>query len=106
MGPAARLMHDPNGASRGAAALAFDGEARGVLTGFSEGKPRNGFGGFDRLAIAASLLIVSAAYFYAAISRSIADHFWMDEVLAVSAASQSSLAGVWRAIWAGTDFSP
>jgi len=30
----------------------------------------------------------------------------MDEILAVSAARQSSLAGVWRVLWAGTDLSP
>ena len=31
---------------------------------------------------------------------------WMDEVLAVTAAMQSGWSGVYRAIWAGTDFSP
>jgi hypothetical protein len=61
---------------------------------------------FERPAVTASLILLSGAYFYAAMSRSIADHFWMDEVLAVSAASQSSLSRVWEAIWAGTDFSP
>jgi hypothetical protein len=60
----------------------------------------------ERVAIFASIALISIAYFYAAISRSVAAHFWMDEVLAVSAASQSSLSGVWNAIWAGTDFSP
>lgn len=60
----------------------------------------------DQFATPAALIIVSIAFFYAAISRSAADHFWMDEVLAVSAAGQASWAGVWNAIWAGTDFSP
>jgi len=60
----------------------------------------------ERLVIIGSFVLISAVYFYATISRSLADHFWMDEVLAVSAASQPSLARVWEAIWAGTDFSP
>jgi hypothetical protein len=67
--------------------------------------PRRAINAERALAIAA-LVVISVAYFYAAISRSISDHFWMDEVLAVSAAGQPSLAGVRHAIWSGTDFSP
>ncbi len=109
MGPAVRFWHDANGAPPGAAsALARDSTADGApLTACTAGRSfGNALGDSNRTAILVSLAVISAAYFYAAISRSIADHFWMDEVLAVSAASQSSLAGVWRAIWAGTDFSP
>lgn len=50
--------------------------------------------------------LLSATYLYAATARSITDHFWMDEVLAVVAARQPTLSGVWHAIWSGTDFSP
>lgn len=64
------------------------------------------FGYFERATIIGPFVLISIGYFYAAISRSIADHFWMDEVLAVSAARQPSLARVWEAIWSGTDFSP
>jgi len=63
-------------------------------------------GPFERVAISGSFILISIGYFYAAISRSIADRFWMDEVLAVSAAGQSSLSRVWDVIWSGTDFSP
>jgi hypothetical protein len=61
---------------------------------------------FERFAVPGSLAVLSIAYFYAAVSRSIADHFWMDEILAVTAAGQSSLLQTWNVIWAGTDFSP
>jgi hypothetical protein len=60
----------------------------------------------ERAIVAGLLVLISIGYFYAAISRSIADHFWMDEVLAVSAARQPALSDVWTAIWSGTDFSP
>jgi Dolichyl-phosphate-mannose-protein mannosyltransferase len=60
----------------------------------------------ERAVVVASLAVLSGAYFYAAMSRSMTGYFWMDEVLAVSAAAQSSLTGVWNAIWTGTDFSP
>jgi hypothetical protein len=60
----------------------------------------------DRATVAGLFVLISVGYFYAAISRSITDHFWMDEVLAVSAARQPTLSGVWEAIWSGTDFSP
>jgi hypothetical protein len=50
--------------------------------------------------------LVTAAYFSSAILRSLHSPFWMDEVLAVTAAQQSNFAGVVGAIWAGTDFSP
>ncbi len=64
------------------------------------------FGLSDRAIVIAVFVVVSVVYFYAAISRSVADHLWMDEVLAVSAARQPSLAAIWHAIWNGTDFSP
>ena len=60
----------------------------------------------ERVVTIGTLAIISAAYFYAAIWRSAADHFWMDEVLAVFAARQPTLSGVWQVIWSGTDFSP
>jgi len=60
----------------------------------------------ERVIVAGLFGLISVGYFYAAISRSIAAHFWLDEVLAVSAARQPTLSGVWEAIWSGTDFSP
>lgn len=60
----------------------------------------------ERATMTGLFILISTAYAYAAISRSISDHFWMDEVLALSATRQPSLAGVWHAIWSGTDFSP
>jgi hypothetical protein len=60
----------------------------------------------ERGTIIGLFILISAAYAYAAISRSMADHFWMDEVLAVDAAGQPTLAAVRHAIWSGTDFSP
>lgn len=60
----------------------------------------------ERAIVVGLFTLLSAAYLYAAASRSIADHFWMDEVLAVVAARQPTLSGVWHAIWSGTDFSP
>ena len=60
----------------------------------------------ERAAIVGSFVLISIGYFYAATSRSIANNLSMDEVLAVSAARQSSLSQVWGAIWSGTDFSP
>src|SRR5689334_25099215 len=60
----------------------------------------------DRAIVVGLFTLLSAAYLYAATARSIADHFWMDEVLAVVAARQPGLSGVWHAIWSGTDFSP
>lgn len=51
-------------------------------------------------------IVLSIAYFHSAIGVSSSKHLWMDEVLAATAASQSTLAGVNAAIWAGTDFSP
>jgi hypothetical protein len=59
-----------------------------------------------RAVIVGTLAVISVAYFYAAILRSVGDHFWMDEVLAVTAARQPTLSGVWQAIWSGADFSP
>lgn len=56
--------------------------------------------------VVGSLILMSSAYFYATISRSIVDHLWMDEIFAVTAARQVSLHQVWNVIWAGTDFSP
>jgi hypothetical protein len=60
----------------------------------------------ERAIVVGLFTLLSAAYLYAAVARSIADHFWMDEVLAVVAARQPTLSGVWHAIWSGTDFSP
>ncbi|RFU46015.1 hypothetical protein D0B32_20390 [Paraburkholderia sp. DHOC27] len=51
-------------------------------------------------------IVLSVAYFHSAIEVSSIKHLWMDEVIAVTAANQPTLAGVNSAIWAGTDFSP
>jgi hypothetical protein len=56
--------------------------------------------------VVGALTAISIVYFYAAITRSVVDYFWMDEVLAVTVARQPTLSGVWQAIWSGTDFSP
>jgi len=61
---------------------------------------------FAQQAVVGSFVLISVTFFYAAISRSVSDHFWMDEVLAVTAAREPTLSGVWQAIWSGTDFSP
>jgi hypothetical protein len=60
----------------------------------------------ERAVVVGLFTLLSAAYLYAATARSIADHFWMDEVLAIAVARQPTLSGVWHAIWSGTDFSP
>lgn len=108
MGPSARFWRNASAVPQGAAALAFDGKTGAApLERLADAAPLgDGFAGAERLAVLGSLVVISAAYFYAAIARSVVDHFWMDEVLAVSAAAQSTLAGVRQAIWAGTDFSP
>jgi hypothetical protein len=59
-----------------------------------------------RALVIGTFAVVSAAYFYATISRALGDHLWMDEVLAITAARQPTLSGVWQAILSGTDFSP
>jgi len=50
--------------------------------------------------------LVVVTYIFAACVRISHAPLWMDEVLAVTAARQPSLAGVWQTIWTGTDFSP
>jgi 4-amino-4-deoxy-L-arabinose transferase-like glycosyltransferase len=60
----------------------------------------------ERAIVVGLFTLLSATYLYAAIAQAIADHFWLDEVLAVTAARQPTLSGVWHAIWSGTDFSP
>ena len=60
----------------------------------------------EHITLIGSLAVLSIAYLFAATALSTADYFRMDEVLAVSAARQPSLWGVWQAIWTGTDFSP
>jgi hypothetical protein len=67
---------------------------------------REAHGSSERITLIGSLAILSIAYLFAATALSTADYFRMDEVLAVSAARQPSWAGVWQAIWTGTDFSP
>ena len=52
------------------------------------------------------LFLISAAYFYAVLSKSRSSELWMDEILAVSVARLPSLPGIWAAIWHGTEFSP
>jgi hypothetical protein len=52
------------------------------------------------------VITLSVVYFRSAIEVSSYKHLWMDEILAVTAATQSTLAEVRGAIWAGTDFSP
>jgi hypothetical protein len=84
------------------ASLPEVGAAAEISTALTTRRPL----GAERTIAIASLVVLSVAYFYATISRSMTDYFWMDEVLAVSAAGQSSLSGVWHAIWSGTDFSP
>lgn len=54
----------------------------------------------------ACFVAISAVYFCVALTRAGHDHLWMDEVLTVIAAHQPGFAGVWHAIWVGTDFSP
>lgn len=78
----------------------------GAIVGATVPRQEAGAIGAEHAVIVASLAAISAAYFYAAISRSVADSFWMDEVLAAFAARQSTLSGVWQVIWSGTDFSP
>ncbi len=58
------------------------------------------------IAFAAAILLVSMCYFYAAVSRSITAHFWLDEVLAVSTARLPSFGAIWSALWNGVEFSP
>lgn len=50
--------------------------------------------------------LVLTTYILVAMARMSHAPLWMDEVLAVTAARQTSLAGVWHVIWTGTDFSP
>lgn len=56
------------------------------------------------ISIAAAAIFL--VYCFAAWYRAVHTPFWMDEVLAVTAAQQADSAGVVRAIVAGTDFSP
>jgi hypothetical protein len=77
------------------------------LAGAIDGSHRDKAGGrSEHATIIGSFALLSMGYFYAAIARSTADYLRMDEILAVSAARQSSLSGIWNAIWVGTDFSP
>jgi hypothetical protein len=62
--------------------------------------------GADGAVTIGTLTVISAAYLYAAISHSVGDDFWMDEVVAVIAARQPTLSGVWHAIWSAAEFSP
>ncbi len=48
----------------------------------------------------------SAAYFFAAITRASQARFWMDEVLAVTTARRADFTEIFKAIWAGAEFSP
>ena len=59
---------------------------------------------FAQQAVVGSFVLISVTFFYAAISRSVSDHFWMDEVLAVTAAREPTLSGVWQAIWSRNRF--
>jgi hypothetical protein len=67
---------------------------------------REAHGSSEHITLIGSLAVLSIAYLFAATALSTANYFRMDEVLAVSAARQPSLSGVWQAIWTGTDFSP
>lgn len=93
--PERALVFRPQEPSQELLAASIDGSRRDKAGGRSE-----------RAIIIGTFALLSMGYFYAAIARSTADYLRMDEVLAVSAARQSSLSGVWNAIWVGTDFSP
>jgi hypothetical protein len=58
------------------------------------------------LALIGCFSLISATYFFAAITRSSVNHLWMDEISTELIAKQSSLAGIWSAIWNGLEFSP
>lgn len=80
--------------------------AQGQGAADARGLEHSAIAGLARHAVAGLFVLISGAFFYAAISRSAIDHFRMDEVLAVIAARATRLSGVWQAIWSGTDFSP
>jgi hypothetical protein len=63
-------------------------------------------GNIKKVTLIGFFALITGAYFYAAVLRSSVNHLWMDEILAVSTARNSSLAGIWAEIWNGTDFSP
>ena len=103
MRPATGLMRNESAA----AAISYDRDATGFVAAIGgTSAPVAAADRLDRLALATALVVVSIAFCYAAVARAINDHFWMDEVLAVSAAGQETWARVWDAIWSGTDFSP
>src|SRR5580704_11692392 len=103
MRPATGLMRNESAA----AAISYDRDATGFVAAIGgTSAPVAAAGRLDRLVLATALVVVSIAFCYAAVTRAINDHFWMDEVLAVSAAGQETWARVWDAIWSGTDFSP
>ncbi len=54
----------------------------------------------------AALTLLSAAYFYSAISVSAARNLRMDEVLVITTVVQPSWEEVWKVVWAGSDVSP
>jgi hypothetical protein len=49
---------------------------------------------------------ISVAYFIFAIHAALFKPLWMDEVLALTAAQQPNLTGVYAVLWAGTDYCP
>ncbi len=103
MRPATGLMRNESAA----AAISYDRGATGFVAAIGgTSAPVATADRFDRLALATALVVVSVAFCCAAVARAINDHFWMDEVLTVSAAGQETWARVWDAIWSGTDFSP
>ena len=66
--------------------------------------------GWAKYAAPVSLIILSevvaATFLLATISKSISDHFWIDEVLAIWTARLHSPADIVSAIWKGAEFSP
>lgn len=53
-----------------------------------------------------ALAALTLLYIGCALIRAAQTPLWMDEVLALEVARQAGLAGLWNAIWTGTDFSP
>jgi len=60
----------------------------------------------DKLFSTLAFIAISSFYFVSAVHAAITTSFWMDEVLALTAAERPNISGVVAVIWAGTDYCP